>query len=67
MCQMITDSLENGWKTWSNQVSELQLLRADHENKKKQGEGFFKLDEASITTVWEELANDIYELTTHHG
>ena len=63
---MITESLENGWKTCSNQAAELQLLRAYHENKKKKGHRFLKMDEASITTVQDELAKDIYELTTHH-
>ena len=66
MRQMITDLLDNGWKTWSNQAAELQLLRADHENRKTQGQGFFKLDETSITMVQEELANDIYKLIVHH-
>ena len=68
MRQMITGSLDNGWKMWSTQAAKLQLLRADHENskKEKQGQGFFKMDEVSITMVRDEFANDIYELTTHH-
>ena len=66
MHQMNIDSLANGQKTWSNQAAELQVLRADHENRKKQGQGFFKMDEASITVTWEELETDIYELTTRH-
>ena len=63
---MITDSLDNGQKMWSTQAIELQLLRANHKNRKKQGHGFFKMDEVSITMVRDEFANDIYELTTHH-
>ena len=66
MHQMNIDSLANGQKTWSNQAAELQVLRADHENRKKQGQGFFKMDEASIIKVREELANDICELITQH-
>ena len=50
MHQAITKTLDEGWKQWSVQAVELQLLRANHENKKKQGQGFFKMDEASITT-----------------
>ena len=66
MHHMVIDSLENRLKTWSNQAVELQLFKADHENRKKQGQWFFKRDEESITTVQDELANDIYELTTRH-
>ena len=63
MHQMITNLLDNGLKTWSSQPPELQLLRGEHKNKKKHGQGFFKMDEASNTMVQDELANDIYELT----
>ena len=63
---MVSESLDKGWKTWSTQATELQLLRADHENRKKHGPRFFKIDETSINTVREELANDIYELIAQH-
>ena len=63
---MVIDSLDKGWKTWLTQAAELQPLQADHENWKKHGQGFFKMDEASITVTWEELETDIYELTTRH-
>mgnify|MGYP000656835513 CR=1 FL=1 len=63
---MLSESLDKGWKTWSTQATELQLLQADHENRKKQGPGFLNVDETSINTAWEELANDIYELATKH-
>ena len=66
MRQMITNLLNQRWKTWSTQAAKLQLLKADHENKKKQGHAFFKMDEAIIITVRVKLANNIYELTTHH-
>ena len=63
---MVLESLDKGWKAWSAKVAELQLLRADHENRKKQGWGFFKMDKAEITTVQEELAKDLYGLSTSH-
>ena len=66
MHQMVIDSLDKGWKTWLTQAAELQPLQADHENWKKHGQGFFKMDEASIIKVREELANDICELITQH-
>ena len=64
--KMLSESLDKGWKAWSMQATELQLLRASHENRKRQGLGFIKMDESSINMVWEELANDIYELTANH-
>ena len=66
MHQMVIDSLDKGWKTWLTQAAELQPLQADHENWKKHGQGFFKMDEASIIKVREELANDICEIITQH-
>ena len=63
---MILGLLDKGWKTWSTQAAELQLLRADHENWIKQGPRFFEMDDASINTIREELANNIYELIAQH-
>ena len=37
MHQAIRKALDEGWKQWSAQADELQLLRVDHENWKKQG------------------------------
>ena len=45
--KMVKESMDKGWKTWSAQAAELQPLRVDRENRKAQGQGFFKmLDEA---------------------
>ena len=62
----MADSLNEGWKTCSKQALELQLLRVDHDNRKQQGQGYFKLDEVAINTVQQELANNIYELAISH-
>ena len=66
MHQMVFESLGKGWKTWSTQAAELQL--ADHENRKKARVRMLQneLKQASITTIRDELANDIYELIVHH-
>ena len=66
MHQMLLESLEKGWKTWSTQEAEVQLLRTDHENWKNQGPWFFKMDETNVNMIREELANDIYELVEQH-
>ena len=49
--KMVSESMEKGWKTWSAQAVELQLLRADKENWKAQGQGFFKMTEEAISTI----------------
>ena len=63
--KMVTDSIEKGWKTWSAQAAELQLLRADRENRKAQGQGFFKMTEEAISTIQEDIAKDLSEITCH--
>ena len=66
MHKKIIESLKHCWKTWSTQAMELQLLRADQENKKKEGQGFYKMDEGSVTVIQDELSDDFHELTTRH-
>ena len=36
------------------------------QTEKHKAHGFFKMDEATITTMQQELANDIYELAARH-
>ena len=48
-------TLDKGWAGWVTQVAELHTYRADWENWRKEGKGFYKLSEASITTVCEQL------------
>ena len=64
--KMVTESMEKGWKTWSAQAAELQLLRADRENRKAQGHGFFKMTEEAISTIQEDIAKDLSDITTCH-
>ena len=45
---------------------ELQLLRADRENRKAQGHGFFKMTEEAISTIKEDIAKDLSEITAYH-
>ena len=60
--EIVTDSLDKGLKTWSTQAVELQLLRADRENQKAQGTGFFKMAEEPISTVREDIARDLDDM-----
>ena len=64
--KMVTESMEKGWKTWSAQAAELQLLRADRENRKAQGHGFFKMTEEAISTIQEDIAKDLSEIAACH-
>ena len=59
---MVNESLEKGWKTWSTQSNELQLLQVDMDNRTTQGSGFFKMSEEAIAAVQEDLPHDLYEL-----
>ena len=63
--QLVADSLDKGWKTWSAQATEWQLLRADRENKKAQGHEFFKMTEEAIFTVQEEITWLMDEFDAH--
>ena len=49
--KLVSNSLDWGWKTWSAQVAKLQILRADGDNRKKQGPRFFKMTEEAISIV----------------
>ena len=64
--KMVTESMDKGWKTWSAQAAELQLLRADRDNRKAQGQGFFKMTEEAISTIQEDIAKDLYDMAACH-
>ena len=64
--KMVSESMEEGWKTWSADAAELQLLRADRENRKAQGQGFFKMTEEAISTIQEDIAKDLSDIAAYH-
>ena len=45
-----------GWADWSRKDTELHIVRATKENHRKEGRGFYKLDEESVTTIQKDLA-----------
>ena len=47
----IEETLATGWKQWSAQATELQVLRADAENREKEGRGFYKMGDNSIQMI----------------
>ena len=54
------------WKEWSQQTTELQILRADAENRQNAGKRFYKMDEESIVTIREELSENFFNLAKEH-
>ena len=65
----ITKTIDKGWKEWSLQAAEFHILRADQENRQKEGCRFriYKMDEASIRIIQEELSEDFYSLAQKHS
>ena len=47
---------------WAARTAELRTYRADWENRKKEGMGFYKLNDEIVATVCEDLAKDYSEL-----
>ena len=59
--------MDKGWTAWAAQAAELHTYRADFENRKKEGRGFYKLSDDSIAVVCEDLSNDFQELAEQHS
>ena len=49
-------AMDKGWVGWATQVAKLHTFHVDLENRRKEGKGFYKLNEESIATVEENLA-----------
>ena len=64
--KMVLELMEKGWKTWLAQAAELQLLRADRENRKAQGQVFFKMTEEAISTIQGDIAKDLIDIAACH-
>ena len=60
--RQLKEALDRGWASWTKQAAELHTFRADHDNRAKEGKGFFKLNNDSIATVREDLAKDYQAL-----
>ena len=51
----IEEALAHAWQDWSAQATKLQVLRVDSENQRKEGRGFYKMDENRIQLLREDL------------
>ena len=64
--QKVEEALARGWKEWSPQAVELQVLQADAKNHQKEGKCFFKMDKMSINMIREDLEEDFHALADGH-
>ena len=58
---MIGERSVQWWSKWAQQAAELQTLQADAENRRKEGDNFYKMDAESIVTI-RELSDDFLSL-----
>ena len=69
-CQKLNRKMDKtlvaGWKQWSAQATELQVLRANTENRRKEDRGFYKMDGTSISMIREDLEEDFHALADGH-
>ena len=59
---MIDESSMKWWSKWARQAAKLQTLRAGAENRRKDGDNFYKMDVESIVTIRKELSDDFLSL-----
>mgnify|MGYP000011047490 FL=1 len=62
----VEEALARGWNEWSAEGAELQVFRADAENRRKEGRGFYKMDENNIQILREDLTKEFYALAQMH-
>ena len=60
--KMVEESLVQWWSKSAKQATELQLLRADAENRRKDDDDFYKLDAENIVGIRGELSDDFLSL-----
>ena len=60
-------TLDKGWMAWAAQAAELHIYRADGENRRKEGRGFYKLNDESVSDVQTKLARNYQALVDQHA
>ena len=60
-------ALDKGWMAWAAQATELHTCRVNLENRRKEGQGFYKLNDDSIVAIHEDLAQDYRTLADQHS
>jgi uncharacterized membrane-anchored protein YhcB (DUF1043 family) len=62
----VDEAFQRAGDEWAAQAAELHVLRADAENRRKEGRGFFKMDEASVQNLRDDLTEDYLSLVKSH-
>ena len=60
LTKKIEETFGHAGEEWAAQAAELHILHADAENRRKEGRGFYKMDEASIQTLRVDLYEDYH-------
>ena len=66
LTKKVEESFGRAGEEWAAQAVELHILRTDAENRRKEGRGFYKMDEASIQTLHADLTEDYHTLVKSH-
>ena len=66
LTKKVEEALGRAGEEWAAQAAELHILRADAENRRKEGRGFYKMDEASIQNLRADLTEDYHTLVKSH-
>ena len=66
LTKKVEETLSRVGDEWAAQAAELHILRADAENRRKEGRGFYKMDEASIQNLRADLTEDYQSLAKSH-
>ena len=66
LSRKIEETLARTWQEWSAQAVELHVMRADAENRQKEGRGFYNMDENNIQLFREYLTEECHNLAKSH-
>ena len=66
LTKKVEEALSRAGEEWAAQAAELHILRANAENRRKEGRGFYKIDEASIQNLHVDLTEDYHTLVKSH-
>ena len=66
LTRKVEETLSRAGEEWAAQAAELHILRTDAENRRKEGRGFYKMDEAIIQNLSADLSEDYHSLAKSH-
>ena len=66
LTRKVEETFSRAGKEWAAQAAELHILRADAENRRKEGRNFYKMDEANIQNLRADLTEDYHSLAKSH-